>query len=357
MKKQYLKIAVLSASTLAFTAGNAAAADLTRAFGDQEMKVKFFGFTQVTAEAGDGLKKSETDNLDGLRFGADRVRFGFKANMDKVFAKLQVDFQKSDDGSKTGQMDEIIKDAEVGYKFMNELSVKVGEFKTPVGMDFNVSGKKLDITKRGMEKKLVLERSLGAMVSGRKIGDMFSYDIGVFNPANRSSAVSDGVLGDGLAYAARVMFDLKKTLHAEVSYGSSEEAGGAGTEDYSVWDAALSYIWQDLTLKAEYISGEDIKGVTGADEEVWYLHAGYRFNPMFEGVVRHYQADNDLTDKDLGNTYIGLNIFLNEKKKFPARIQLNYVVTSGDDGFINGYSGTTKGFLDDVFLAQFQAAF
>ena len=82
------------------------------------------------------------------------------------------------------------------------LSVKVGEFKTPVGMDFNVSGKKLDITQRGVEKKLVLERSLGAMVSGRKIGDMFSYDIGVFNPTNRSSAVSSGVLGDGLAYAA-----------------------------------------------------------------------------------------------------------------------------------------------------------
>ena len=222
MKKQYLKIAVLAASSLAFTAGNAAAAaDLTRTFGDQEMKVKFFGFSQVTAEAGDGLKKSETDNRDGLRFGADRVRFGFKAKMDKVFAKLQVDFQKSDEGTKLGQMDEIIKDAEVGYKFMNELSVKVGQFKTPVGMDFNVSGKKLDITKRGMEKKLVLERSLGAMVSGRKIGDMFSYDIGVFNPTTRNKGVVLQGSDDDNAYVVTEwLSDLKsKPSHMVINDG------------------------------------------------------------------------------------------------------------------------------------------
>lgn len=365
MKKQYLTMAVLTAAALIFSTGSASA-DLTRAYGEQEMKVKFFGFTQVTAESGDGLAKSDTDKRDGLRFGADRVRFGIKANMNNIFGKLQVDFQKSDDDTKLGQMDEIIKDAEIGYKFSNELSVKAGQFKTPVGMDFNISGASLDITKRGMEKKLVLERALGAMVSGREIRGMFGYDVGVFNPANRSSAVENGsndddaygAPGNNLAYAARAMFD-KGNIHAEVSFGLSEEASGkADSEDYSVLNLGVSYTLQDLILKGEYIAGSNVKGVDGADEDVWYLHAGYRFDPMFEGVLRHYQASDDLNDKDLGNTYLGLNIFLNENVIKAARIQLNYVFVSGDKGFGDDrYTGTTAGYLENVFLAQFQMAF
>ncbi len=377
MKKQVFSKGLMAVAFLLGTSIPAAASVsvINTNVGGQKLNVKLFGFSQITAQTGDGLASSATDKRDSLRFGADRVRLGYKLTMNKVFSKLQLDFVKSDDAHKEGQLDEIIKDADVGYKFNKAFSVKFGQFKTPVGMDFNTSGAKLDITRRGMEKALVLERSLGAMFSGRKIGGLFGYDIGVFNPATRAGKVVDnplttnkshGVAGHDLAYAARGMADWHD-LHMELSYGVSQEAAGdnytPGTkaEDYSVWDVAAAYKLNDMTLKGEYVAGSNIKGVKDRDESVWYLHAGYRFLPMVEGVVRHYQAHYDPEtgpSTDLGNTYLGVNIFLNTAAKYTARVQLNYVIASGDDGFTgNTYAGVTGGYRDNVILAQFQLAF
>jgi len=317
------------------------------------LKLNLFGFSQMTAETGDGLMKKETNTDNGLRFGADRVRLGYKVKWGKVFSKLQVDFNKTD-SSNVGLLPQIIKDAVVGYKFNKAAKVQVGMFKTPVGMDFNISGKKLDITKRGMEKKLVLERSLGAMLSGRNIGGTgLGYDIGYFNPTTRSSVVSAGTKGDDAAYAARIHYDMGKTLHAEASFGKSQNAGGANTEDYKVWDAAAAYHIQHLTLKGEYIDGSNLKGTKDKDQKVWYLHAGYRFTPMLEGVVRYYSGKEDLNDTNLTNTFVGLNIYLLPKKKESARIQLNYVFTGGDEW----NTKVTGGYKDNVVLAQFQVSF
>ncbi len=329
----------------------------------ETLKLTLFGFSQLTAESGDGLT-SETGTDDGLRFGADRVRIGYKIKWGKVFSKLQIDFNRKDISKKTAGLPDIIKDAVVGYKFNKAAKVSIGMFKTPVGMDFNTSGKKLDITKRGMEKQLVLERSLGAMVSGRNIGGTgLGYDIGYFNPTTRSSVVSSGTSGDDAAYAARIHYDMGKTFHAEASFGKSENAGGANTEDYKVWDAAFAYHIQHLTLKGEYIDGSDLLGKDGKDQKVWFVHAGYRFTPMLEGTIRYYKGDEEETaattssglksDTDLSNTFVGLNIYLLPKKKESARIQLNYVFTGGDEW---NWAGT-GGYKDNVLLAQFQVSF
>jgi len=384
VKKKILSTSVVVAAFLAASilpaTVNAAVTIVNKDVGGQKLKVKLFGYSQITAESGNGLGHSATDEKNDLRFGADRVRLGYKLSLGKAFSKLQIDFNKTDSSSNPGQADEIIKDAVVGYKFDQAASFKIGQFKTPVGMDFNTSGAKLDVTKRGMEKKLVLERSAGAMLSGRKIGGIFGYDVGIFNPATRSAAVGDpdslksaatehGAPGNDYAYALRGMVDWQK-LHVEVSYGKSGEAAGSkyatGTRDadYSVWDIGASYKWNDLTLKGEYIAGSDVKGVNGQDETVWYLHAGYRFTPMLEGVVRHYQAryEKGAVTADLGNTYLGLNLFLNQSSIYQARVQLNYVIASGDDGWgANSYvkqSGVvTKGYADNVILLQFQVGF
>jgi len=337
-----------------------------------DLQVKWFGYSQITVEGGNGVSEKYSDP----QVGADRVRIGYNATLGNVFSKLQIDFNqagvKSEEttvinknvltsASNTNILPNIIKDADVGYKFNNTASVKAGIFKTPVGMDFNFSGKKLDITKRGMEKALVLERSLGVMVSGRKIAGGFGYDIGYFNPTTRSAAVSGGTPGDAKAYAVRGMYDMGKMFHLEASYGKSETAGGylpgnVASKDYSVLDVGAAYTIQGATLKTEYIDGKNVEGVDGKDQSVWYLHAGYQFTPMYEGVVRYYKGKADAsngTSTSLGNTFIGLNIYLNPAKKYASRIQLNYVLASGDKDTWNGLSGYT----DDAFLAQYQVAF
>jgi hypothetical protein len=135
----------------------------------EKFSLNLFGFSQFTLEAGDGVASGKDATDDGLRVGADRVRIGYKIWWGKVFSKLHLDFNRPDVAKSKAGLPEIIKDAQVGYKFDKAAFFTIGMFKTPVGMDFNIPGKHLDITKRGMEKKLVLERSVGAMLSGSDV--------------------------------------------------------------------------------------------------------------------------------------------------------------------------------------------
>ncbi len=317
---------------------------------------KWFGFSQIKAES-----LSEDKPNDGLVFGADRVRIGYKLKDGNVFGGLQVDFNQSGASSdaNTGTLQDQIKDVFAGYKFSNAASVKLGQFKTPVGMDFNLSGKKLDITKRGMEKKLVLERAAGAMLSGRKIAGGIGYDLFYGNPAGRSSAFGSGTVGKDNTVAARVSYDMGKLMHAELSYGSSATSA-SGSSDYDVIDFAMAYKRGPITGKFEYIKGDNVKNVTNDKEDVWFLHLGYQFSKMFEGIIRHYQASRSPasgTSTDLGNTYLGANIFLGSNKT-NGRLQLNYVVVSGDDiDATTTYNGTAKGYTDSAILVQYQVSF
>ncbi len=330
-----LAVAVGIASPLAANAG---------------VESKWFGFTQITAE-----KKDQNKPNDGIVFGADRVRIGYKLKDGNVFGGLQIDFVKTDTTVNTGTLPQIIKDAFAGYKFNNAASVKLGQFKTPLGMDFNTSGAKLDITKRGMEVKMTLERAAGAMLSGRKIAGGIGYDLFYGNPATRSAAVgANGTTGKDNSYAARVMYDMGKLMHVELATGKSSVDGGT---DYKVTDFAMAYKRGPITGKFEYIVGKGAGNSASAKEKVWFLHLGYQFSKMFEGVVRHYEAKDDATNLKLGNTYLGANLFLGSNKT-NGRLQLNYVVVSGDD--INAsstYSGSATGYTDDAILVQYQVAF
>ncbi len=340
MNNKLIALAVAASVTAGLAAPLAASAGV---------ETKWFGFTQITAES-----KSQDKPNDNFVFGADRVRIGYKLKDGNVFGKLQVDFNKTDTAASEGSTSQIIKDAVAGYKFSNAAKIALGQFKTPVGMDFNQSGKKLDITKRGMEKKLVLERTAGAMISGRKIAGGIGYDLFYGNVSGRSSAVNTGTTGKDNTVAGRVSYDMGKLMHAELSYGSSSTDGGT---DYKVTDFAMAYKRGPITGKFEYIQGKGAKNVSNAKETVWFLHFGYQFSKMFEGIIRHYEAKDDVTNLKLGNTYFGANIFAGSNKT-NGRLQLNYVVVSGDDiDATTTYNGTAKGYTDSAILVQYQVSF
>lgn len=347
MKKSLITLAV-AAVAMAPMAVNAAA-------DKHKSKAKFFGYAQITAAAGKGDYNNK--DADGLRFGADSVRLGYKVKYDKVWGMLQFDVNKTDKADNIG-IPEIIKDAVVGYKFKKAANVSAGVFKTPVGMDFSNPSKYLDITKRGMETGLVLERAAGLMVSGRDISG-FGYDLGMFNPTQRSAAVDFGTAGDGSGYAGRVIYDMGETLHLEASYGTSTQDSSATAEDYTVWGAGGTFNTGAMTFKAEYVAGSDVKGKKDYEESVWYLHGGYAINKKNELVIRHYAANSkkgDGSETDLGNTYFGWNIFLGEHA-LNGRIQLNYVLVSGDNDTFSGAATKKYAYTDDIFLAQFQVGF
>jgi len=269
----------------------------------------------------------------------------------------------------------------------------MGQFKTPLGMDFNTSGKKLDLTKRGMEKRLVLERTLGIMLSGRKIAGGFGYDVFYGNPSGRGAAsvtrsslnVVDTGNGDDLTAigadtgsdnttVVRVMYDMGKMMHMELAVGKEASTGTmtitdsagvvttANIEDYEVTDFAFRFASGPMTVKFEWIDGQNVRGVNGNDETVYFLHYGHKIGKKTELIARYYNAEMERigggnANRDLQNTFIGANFFLGSNKT-NGRVQVNYVVVGGDDiDATNTYNGVARGYTDNAILTQYQMSF
>ncbi len=377
-----IAILTLDSSLMAF--------DMKGKVGDTDTKLQMFGFTQLEARGGDGVIK-DNENAS-VKFGAQRIRLGWKYSAGRFKGKVFLDFNQAHEDKSGVGVPDMIKDAFGSYKVSNALTIKIGNIKMPLGMGFTMPGWNLDVVERGFDKSLALERNMGIMLSGRDIGfnngakvngfEMgherpwkgFGYDIMLGNQAGRSGAVTNANPGDANSYAVRFMFDWGEIFHSEISYGVSNNAGGiAGvtdtvlkdTENYEVLNMGIDSHFGRANIKAEYFDSINIKGVDGWDESTLSLTGTYYLTDNLEFATKHIEgsATEGGIDTNLGNTYIGFNYYLqlannkmnrnNKRKRNQHRIQLNYVVASGDKKEWNGL----KGYKDDAILAQYQFKF
>jgi hypothetical protein len=311
-----------------------------------DFELDWFAFAQLTAEHEDGS--------GGIAFGNDRVRFNVEGTANRWSARAQLDIGTDDLGDrKPGSMPNVIQDLYATYRATESHALRFGQFKTPLGMDFNVSGSALDITKRGMEAGLVLHRDVGVMVSGQRVVGGFSYDAGVFNPAGRSSATQHNAdqVGEDNVVAFRGRYD-HANWHGEIAFGESPNAGGANTADYRVTDLALRYSGSGWDTKIEWIEGRDVRGSAGRDERVYYVHGGYALSRKLELVARYYDGRSTLGGPStrLTNTYLGVTAKVIEHERLTGRLQINYVIAGGDEA---AYTGV-RGYRDDAALIQLQ---
>ena len=396
MKKNMIKLAAGAAAVLMMTTSAQAGYTMKKKVGDVDTKLTMFGFAQLEARGGEGTFGT-TSHDQKVAFGAQRVRLGWKYVAGKVRGKVFLDFnQDAAPNYKTGDgaaMPKMIKDAFISYVADPAFVIKAGLIKMPNGMGFTMPGWNLDIAERGLDKALVLERNTGLMISGRGIGyagnkvngfEMgherpwkgFGYDVMVANQASRSAAATSTQYG-GQSYAVRGMFDYTEKLHLEASYALSENADGTGTgagvrgEDYSNINMGVDSNLGKLSLKAEYFNAKNILGTKDRNEQVYTATAAYFVTPKLEAVVKHMQASatwaTGTTDTNLGNTYLGVNLFLSQPKSDFSRkskrgrnqqkVVFNYIVATGDT-----YGSTTvwnglKGKKGNAFIAQYQFKF
>ena len=336
------------------------------------LTLDFWGFAQLTAESFDRKDiPSDTDlgDRDGLEFDSDRVRFGTKLKWGKWFGNFHFDANNTTAGRRTGGLASFIRDANGGYKFSNAASVRIGQFKTPLGMAFNMSGKKLPLPKRTLTDRLVFDRTLGTMVSGRGIGGSdkksgFGYDLFYGNPVGRAGTASQtsNQVGDDHTWVGRISYDMAKLFHVEASIGEVENAGGQNTEDLETWDVGIKgKIGKPFTYRAEYVSVDNVRGVDDDEESAWFIEGSYAFTKMIEGVVRYQQADfepDSGNDTDISIFDIGVNVYLGQNKT-NGRIQVSYQSVGGDEEEYTGRA-TTGGFSDhrwDALLGQLQVSY
>jgi len=358
-------------------------------------KHKFFGFSQIGVQAGDGAVNSNQNGK--IKMDADRIRLGWKYFSGPLAGKVFLDFAKTGDSG--SGMPNIIKDAFIAYKFNNAAVVKAGMIKTPVGMGFTIPGWNLDVIKRGFDKKLAFERASGLMLSGRTIGGSgkvnglemgherpwhgFGYDLMVSGQTGRSGAVTNARVGDDMAYMGRVMYDNGQELHMEAGYGISKNAGGIdtdsvlagnqGTANYKVLNVGIDSHFEGANLKAEYYDTKNIRGEENWDMKTLALTGTYYLTDTLEGAVKYISGSGDraTTSAKASNTYLGLNYYINPKNnkmdrksrrsRNQHRIQLNYVLAGGDAGAANAtnvfrYAGGAF-YKDNAILAQYQFKF
>ena len=359
-----------------------------------DAKLVMFGFSQINADMGDGSISKDSDSK--VKFGADRIRLGWKYFSGNVVGKVFLDFnQPTDDKEDTG-FRRVMKDAFVGYNFNNNLQVKAGLIKTPVGMGFTIPGWNLDVIKRGFDKKLAFERGTGLMISGRDMGfgnngkvnglEMgherpwkgFGYDLMIANQTTRSGAVleSDKKSGEGNAYMARAMFDWGQELHVEASYGTNPHAGGTSdSEDYNVLNFGVDSHFNRSNIKFEYYDVESIQGRKGWDMTTTAVTATHYVTDAIELAVKDIRGSEQLEGRtsDVSNTYLGVNFHLNpannkmdrsnKRKRNSHKVMVNYVLAGGDTDTFNvsnndNFSGKTGSFYrDNTILAQYQFKF
>lgn len=404
MKKNMIKLAASAAAVLLMTTSAHAGYTMKKKVGDVDTKLTFFGFAQLEAVGGEGMQIKEAGSVDkansDIGFRAQRIRLGWKYVAGNVRGKVFLDFNQDATGASDhtdgDAIPKLVKDAFISYVVDPAFVVKAGLIKMPNGMSFTMPGWNLDIAERGLDKSLVLERNTGLMLSGRdmflgnngKVDGFemgherpwkgFGYDVMVANQASRSKAANSVEFG-GLSYAVRGMFDYTEKLHMEASYAVSQNADGkdaltTNDVDYKNVNVGIDSNLEKLSLKAEYFDARNITGVSGYNETALTATAGYFVTPSLELVAKHMQGNAEgkagQTDAtDLGNTYLGMNIFISSpyedfsRKAKRARNQhkvvLNYIVASGSgatEDAADKWSGL-GGYRADAFIAQYQFKF
>ncbi len=405
MKKNMIKLAAGAAAVLLMSTSAHAGYTMKKKVGDVDTKLTFFGFAQLEAVGGDGMKIKEAGSLDkadsDLAFRAQRIRLGWKYVAGPVRGKVFLDFNQDATGASDhtdgDAIPKLVKDAFISYVADPAFVVKLGLIKMPNGMSFTMPGWNLDIAERGFDKSLALERNTGLMFSGRGIGwegnkvdgfEMgherpwkgFGYDVMIANQASRSKAVGGGGSTEfgGNSYAVRGMFDYGEELHLEASYAVSENADGGDAlstngEDYKNINIGLDSNLGELSLKAEYFDAKNITGVKDYNEKVFTATAGYFVTPALEFTAKHLQGTaegktGNTQSTDLGNTYVGFNYFIAQpyqdfsrkakRGRNQHKVVFNYILASGD-GASEGADKWTglSGYRDDAFIAQYQFKF
>ena len=304
-----------------------------------------------------GQYAADRDSGEQTEFDFDRIRVRAETVGERFGSVVQLELAADDWSRRRPRTTvDVIFDAYLNYRINDRYQLRAGQFKTPIGLDFSLPPNVMEITKRGMEFGLILNRASGVMLSGRQLGKRFGFDAGVFNLASRSGATAyeKGQAGDEYAFALRGHYALGDS-DFQLAYGETGAAGGPGTADYRVTNLGWAFDRENVILKFEWMNGRGVRGNPTRRERVYYVHGAYRLRDDFELVVRHFDGNSRITGSatTLTNTYLGFTWHAFREERIQGRLQTNYVLAGGDEG---AYTGL-RGYRDDALLTQFQILF
>ncbi len=224
------------------------------------------------------------------------------------------------------QSTRLLQNAVITFDYNPRVRWSIGQFKLPLGLEGQQSSGRLDTVERALFASdrarggaYADVRDIGVMVRGGS-GSRLDVQAGIFNGVAESQNEVDR--NDQKAFAASVVVRPVSGLHL-----GSSGAWGNGGGDRPRRDrlgAEVQYTRGPLTLRSELMTGRD----GPVHRRGAYGHAGYRFSPRVEGVLRFDTWDPD-TDSDgtpssvRERDYIaGVNVFLSQHN---LKLQANYL--------------------------------
>ena len=400
MKKNLVALAVAAAFVVP---GVAFAADTSNA----DTGPVVFGYAQITGaqQFGTGYNAASNSSSNGLIFGANRIRLGFKGEaVPGVTYFIQGAWDNagiigdglnnglgSNIATKGGQAQLI--DAWVNYAPVPFAQLQVGKFKTPEGLEYtSVAGNDLTFIFRNMGQSLLPGRSAGAMFHADDVmGTGLGYAVGifdntsldnytVFSNGNTFGGGQSGLLNGNGKYIVSGMlkYSMGPLLTAELS-GSMGTNPSRGTDNLTSWNVGVQggmmgihygagftkasgmYPWPYLTTSA-------YSPVTYAATD-WHAELAANLYEMtltpdwldVEAAARYdqYAVHGQGT---LGNATVGLNYYVNPNNPHAAEVQLNYILATRGGSINNAYGipngiAPINGVSYNTLMLQFQAGF
>ena len=108
---------VIGLTTLLMVTTTASAMSWKYKNAGSDAKLVLFGFSQVGAEMGNGVIKS--DSHSNVKFSADRIRLGWKYISGPIRGKVFLDFNQPTDSKEDTGFRRVIKDAFISYYGFN----------------------------------------------------------------------------------------------------------------------------------------------------------------------------------------------------------------------------------------------
>jgi phosphate-selective porin len=296
-----------------------------------------YTFTDV-----DDPSRENTSNFD-----IPRMRVWLRGN---VFAKELYYTWQHDFGGSGGAT---LKDALLGYRFADPLSVQLGQFKAPTSrQQLTSSGSQLFVDRSLADGFFNLGRDRGIQASGSFAGSRVQYAAGIFNgngenrgnPENNhlyavrldveplgSVPLDEAAFGRtgprlnlGASYGFQTLSEADQSsgvnsgfLTRGVNVGALDLTAG---KEADVWVATANahFLWMGLSAAGEfYFANIDPDGVSDWDANGYYLQAGYQVVPDTVEVGVRYSAvksDDSLAPAaaryDRSEWQVGANYYL-----------------------------------------------
>lgn len=122
-----------------------------------------------TIDAAIELMAVQTTLCDEVDLDTDRFRVRAQATAERFSGVVQLELAANQwSRRQPGTTVDVIFDAYMDYRVNERHQLRAGQFKTPLGLDFGLAPHVMEITRRGMDFGLILNRASGVMLSGRR---------------------------------------------------------------------------------------------------------------------------------------------------------------------------------------------